>query len=640
MRRRNLLVRAVAFLVFLVACTGEVTSTTSSEIATTSTTTAGAEPTTAAVPTTTSPMPVVPADLVLHSGQVVTVDDVFTIAEAVAITGGDIVAVGTSDELRAYAGSETTVVDLGGKSVLPGFVDPHTHRIHHLAYLSDLELLKEAQTGLLAGGTTTTGVPSVDPHDLEMFRAMEDAGDLILRNHLYLRYNNACGEIEPDEFYLQHEFSQDPDLRQPISGVKVFSDGGICNASALSVEYPDTVPEHLKDRFTGHGDLYVDSEEVAGIVAAVDAAGGNTVIHAIGDEANRVALDGVSQAYDEKPFTNRQRIDHNSLTTLLSDEELAIYGEVDMVPVVFGVPYSNGCDPAQTEAFGAIFPPSVFAVIENSAALRAANPGMKVAWHGDGPTIAGDPLQQMFTLVSGGAVDLDAWSVCYPEAWSGFHTVSVEEGIRMMTINAATAMGIEQRVGSIEVGKVADLIILEDDPLDPDLELAIGLNRPVATLINGEVHFCEGDLCSQFPSSGQVEKEPDDPPDNGLTVVASNSTPGQEPEKAFDGLADGDSFWSSGTDAPGWIEATFKTSTVAAIRLVVFQNPEGDTVHTLDLLVDGEWTEMVTFSGFTTTGDLLEWTPEDPVEGVEGVRVTTTESVSWPEWYEIEVEFD
>ncbi|MGW8566342.1 amidohydrolase [Isoptericola sp. NPDC055881] len=66
-------------------------------------------------------------DLILTHGTVITVDDVDTIAEAVAVTSGTITAVGTAAEVEALAGPGTEVVDLGGKTVVPGFVDAHSH---------------------------------------------------------------------------------------------------------------------------------------------------------------------------------------------------------------------------------------------------------------------------------------------------------------------------------------------------------------------------------------------------------------------------------------------------------------------------------------------------------------------------------
>lgn len=68
-----------------------------------------------------------PADLIVHSGRVVTVDKGFSIASAMAVSGAKIVAVGTTEEILKLRGDKTEVVDLQGKMVLPGLIDSHVH---------------------------------------------------------------------------------------------------------------------------------------------------------------------------------------------------------------------------------------------------------------------------------------------------------------------------------------------------------------------------------------------------------------------------------------------------------------------------------------------------------------------------------
>ena len=70
-----------------------------------------------------------PADLIVHHGQVVTVDAKFTVAEAVAVTDGKIVAVGPDADILTLRGPKTRVIDAAGKTVLPGLYDSHTHPV-------------------------------------------------------------------------------------------------------------------------------------------------------------------------------------------------------------------------------------------------------------------------------------------------------------------------------------------------------------------------------------------------------------------------------------------------------------------------------------------------------------------------------
>ncbi|CAN5818379.1 amidohydrolase [soil metagenome] len=68
-----------------------------------------------------------PADLVLRNGHIVTVDDSQPEAQAVAIRGHTIVAVGTDDEIAQYIGADTEVIDLAGRLAMPGFIEGHGH---------------------------------------------------------------------------------------------------------------------------------------------------------------------------------------------------------------------------------------------------------------------------------------------------------------------------------------------------------------------------------------------------------------------------------------------------------------------------------------------------------------------------------
>ena len=66
-------------------------------------------------------------DLILWNAHVVTVDPGFRLAQAVAVRGGRIVAVGRSDDVRALAGPRTRQLDLQGRTVVPGLADGHLH---------------------------------------------------------------------------------------------------------------------------------------------------------------------------------------------------------------------------------------------------------------------------------------------------------------------------------------------------------------------------------------------------------------------------------------------------------------------------------------------------------------------------------
>lgn len=102
-------------------------------------------------------------DLVLAGGRVFTADSARPWAEAVAVSGERIAAVGATQEIRALAGPETRIVDLGGRVVVPGLVDAHEHVVWPDPEGPRLEL--------------TTGGPMPDPSWPEVVAAVEAAAD-------------------------------------------------------------------------------------------------------------------------------------------------------------------------------------------------------------------------------------------------------------------------------------------------------------------------------------------------------------------------------------------------------------------------------------------------------------------------------
>jgi len=104
---------------------------------------------------------------------------------------------------------------------------------------------------------------------------------------------------------------------------------------------------------------------------------------------------------------------------------------------------------------------------------------------------------------------------------------------------------------------------------------------------------------------------------------------------------DGDlgTLWSSGDFAVQWIEIDLGGSqTVQSIRLTVSQSPEGDTVHRVQMKgASGGFQVIYTYTGSTRDGDVLEYTPPQPIGGIQFVRIQTIQSPSWVAWREIEV---
>ena len=101
-------------------------------------------------------------------------------AEALAVVGEIILHVGTDEETLALSGPDTQLIDLGGRALLPGFVDPHNH-VFQPPYA-------DAQQRMLEVGTTTFARPGVSPetfNELVAYAKSEPLRVRILRNRLF-----------------------------------------------------------------------------------------------------------------------------------------------------------------------------------------------------------------------------------------------------------------------------------------------------------------------------------------------------------------------------------------------------------------------------------------------------------------------
>ncbi|MFZ1371969.1 MAG: amidohydrolase family protein, partial [Ferruginibacter sp.] len=80
------------------------------------------------------------ADLIIHHAKIYTVDEKFSVAEAMAVSGGKIIAIGTNEEILKQYESDS-ITDAGGKTVFPGFNDAHAHFVGYGSSLQRVDLV-------------------------------------------------------------------------------------------------------------------------------------------------------------------------------------------------------------------------------------------------------------------------------------------------------------------------------------------------------------------------------------------------------------------------------------------------------------------------------------------------------------------
>jgi hypothetical protein len=123
---------------------------------------------------------------------------------------------------------------------------------------------------------------------------------------------------------------------------------------------------------------------------------------------------------------------------------------------------------------------------------------------------------------------------------------------------------------------------------------------------------------------------------SGKKVTASRSLSTEPAANAVDGTG---AQWGSGAFAPQWVQIDLgQPYTIKVLRLTASQFPPGNTVH--QVYVGGETGNLrlvYTFNTYTKSDQVLVFKPDPLLEGVQFIRILTTDSPSWVSWKEVEI---
>lgn len=531
------------------------------------------------------------ADVVFTGGVVHTVDPTNQIAEAVAVSDGRILAVGSNAEVSATAGPGTRRVDLSGRSLLPGFIDAHQHftgvggaqyaidckaagmdsvaaiaeavrrraeeqpagswirgrgydhsRLveqrhpnrhdldavapdhpvvltrtcgHIVAFntkaaevaglsmtaadpnggrydrdadgetllgvayeranapLRDASMATEEDTRqyLLAANRAdlASGLTSVHDAGGLLGPAMEIATDLVARGEIQVRLY-AFATVNSFEHPLvgllsgtglRTGFGSD---RLRIGAFKVITDGSSSGPTAATRQPYTVDPDDS-------GIAYWAQDELDDLIGRAHRAGWQCTVHAVGDQAIEQTLDAMARAQAEHPREGlRHRIDHCGITPPDLQERVRQQGIVPAMQPAFFWEFGDG----YIRNYGRHRADVMF------PARSLIEAGVRVAGSSDAPVTDYRPLFGIEQAMTRATRDGD---VCGPE-----ERVDLDTAIRMHTINGAYAEFADDRKGSIEPGKFADLVVLSEDIRRvPATELR---DLPVAlTMVGGEVAY-------------------------------------------------------------------------------------------------------------------------------------------------------
>ena len=216
----------------------------------------------------------------------------------------------------------------------------------------------------------------------------------------------------------------------------------------------------------GSGVEITSRDELAQIVRRAARLGWPVAVHAIGDRANRDALDAFEETAAEwRPRGLRQRIEH---AQLLAPEDITRFAEIG---VAASVQFSHApSDRDIAERFWA-------GMTDRAYAYRSLwEAGTLLANGSDAPV---EELEPLAGLVAGVLRTLDERPAWHPE-----QTLTVEQALQAATVNPVWLAGDERRRGKLLPGYFADLVVLDRDPLRVPPEQFAEM-RVVATMVGG-----------------------------------------------------------------------------------------------------------------------------------------------------------
>jgi len=317
-------------------------------------------------------------------------------------------------------------------------------------------------------GITAIQTGYSDEKDLQAFRALDEEGELGLRTVTsFYWYGNLPADQLPAMLDLRKRFEGD-NIR-PIA-VKVYQDGVAENFTAGMLE-----PYKREDG--GNGMQVFEPDALNDLVTRLDAAGFQLHCHAIGDRATRECLDAVEASQRiNGDLGHRHTLVHLQFIDTADYDRFAALGAIANFQ-----PYWALADEYVSE----LVTPFVSAdVNERMYPIRSIiDTGARVSFGSDWAVSSADPLLGIETAIT----RLDPEGHDYPPL-NTHEAISLQQAIRGYTLDAAYQLNHEDETGSIEVGKLADLIVLDRNLFEIEPE---GINeaRVVLTLFGGKPVF-------------------------------------------------------------------------------------------------------------------------------------------------------
>jgi hypothetical protein len=439
------------------------------------------------------------ATTVFFGGTVVSMTSPSDVYEAIAIAGNHVLALGTDAEIQALAGPDTQRIDLQGRTALPGFIDPHTHLMVHAP--SQGLTWDGVQQLAFRNGVTAAAEMFCDQQLIDRLVDYASSGALRLRLFPFLAYGSSCGPIIGTWYEQYAPFAElAPRLR--VGGVKMFAERSICGDTGIEPVFTLAMqarfPQDPSTDYRGN-QLILSREQLATAIRRAQEKGYPVAIHAIGDAGVEASLLGVADALAGKPNTLRHMILHDRF---IRDDLLGLYAQYGILAVI---------EPT-TPCWWAAWIPLVGAengryfgrwkdLVESGAHVTCDSDALFCGEQGFAP------IQRLAALIGTGEVEaFGTFESCGP--YPSDQTLSAWQGLRMMTTEAAYALHLEEELGTLEPGKLADLVVLSANPLEVEAS-AVGGVEVLLTMVDGVVEWQSEELDVQATDSPLLVTAPE-----------------------------------------------------------------------------------------------------------------------------------
>ena len=391
---------------------------------------------------------------------------------------------------RDSAGNPTGILEDAAQETIAKLIPPPTPA-------DDVKAAAAALDALRRQGITTFLDAAAEAPSLEAFSTVQRQGKLTARAHFAVLITppqgrdpkTAVAMVESlAQRYDQGEIAAAPTLT--VRNVKLFLDGVITAPAStgamltpyLSLQGAPANP-HWAPSLSRGPDVYFPAPILSALLVAAARAGFEPHMHADGDRAVREGLDGIAALRRQYPDRDiRAAIAHDEI---VDPADFPRYRQLNVIPVL-SFQWEKQA-PDTMEGAQEYLGPARFKYMEPAGYLAAA--GARIAYGSDWPV---DPLDEWFALKVGVTrTNAPSAGNKYAGRLSEDKGLTRREVLRAITMNSSYELHQELETGSLEAGKLADVIVLDRNFLEIPAE-QIAAVKVLQTVVGGRVVYQSG----------------------------------------------------------------------------------------------------------------------------------------------------